>query len=83
MNRDSGQQRGKRQIEGGRAQVRSALYMATLVATRHNRVIRAFYERLLARGKLKKVALMACLHKLLTILNAMFRHQTPWQPALH
>jgi transposase len=71
MNRDSGQQRGYRRIQGGRAGVRSALYMATLVATRHNPVIRAFYERLLARGKRKKVALIACLHKVLTILNAM------------
>lgn len=82
LNRDSGQHQGQRQIAGGRAQVRSALYMATLVATRHNPVIRAFYERLLARGKLKKVALMACLHKLLTLLNAMFRHQSSWHPVL-
>jgi transposase len=79
MNRDSGQMRGKRQIVGGRAAVRTALYMATLVATRHNPVIRAFYERLLQRGKPKKVALIAAMHKLLTILNAMVAHDTMWQ----
>lgn len=73
FNRDSGTMRGKRAIFGGRAQVRCALYMATLVATRHNRVIRAFYERLLAAGKPKKVAIVACMRKLLTILNAMAR----------
>lgn len=81
MNRDSGQQRGYRRIQGGRAGVRSALYMATLVATRHNPVIRAFYERLLARGKRKKVALIACLHKVVTILNAMLRDHQPWRGA--
>lgn len=80
INRDSGQRRGKRQIEGGRARVRAALYMATLVATRHNPVIRAFYERLLGKGKPKKVALTACLHKVLTILNAMVRDGKSWQP---
>lgn len=79
INRDSGKHKGKRKIEGGRAHVRSALYMATLVATRHNPVIRAFYQRLLKRGKLKKVALTACMHKLLTILNAMMRDNRPWQ----
>ena len=83
INHDSGKHQGKRMIEGGRSQVRSALYMATLVAARHNPVIRQFYERLLAKGKLKKVALTACMHKMLTILNAMVRDNKPWQaPAL-
>ncbi len=67
-------------IWGGRANVRAVLYMSALVATRHNPVIREFYERLLAAGKLKKVALTACMRKLLTILNAMVKHQQPWQP---
>ena len=78
FNRDSGHLRGKRTIWGGRAVVRSALYMSTLVATRHNPVIRGFYQHLLAAGKPKKVALTACMRKLLTILNAMLKHQTPW-----
>jgi transposase len=82
FNRDSGTLRGKRTIWGGRAPVRAVLYMATLVATRHNPVIRAFYTRLLAAGKTKKVALTACMRKLLTILNAMVKSQTPWQPQL-
>ena len=73
---DSGGKRGKRRIWGGRARVRAALYMGALVATRHNPVIKAFYERLLAAGKEKKVALTACMHKLLRILNAMMKHQT-------
>jgi transposase len=75
---DSGKLRGRRIVWGGRARVRTALYMATLVATRHNPVIRAFYQRLCAAGKPKKVALVACMRKLLTILNAMVRHRTPW-----
>ena len=79
INRDSGQYRGKRMIEGGRAHVRAALYMATLVATRHNPIIRQFFQRLLARGKLKKVALTACLRKLLIILNAMIRDSSLWR----
>lgn len=79
LNRDSGRYRGKRMVWGGRARVREALYMGTLVATRFNPVIRAFYQRLLAAGKPKKVALTACMRKLLTILNAMARHDTPWQ----
>ena len=79
INRDSGQFRGKRMIEGGRAHVRAALYMATLVATRHNPTIRDFYQRLLDRGKLKKVALTACLRKFLIILNAMIRDGKLWQ----
>ena len=78
LNRDSGALRGKRRVWGGRAQVRAALYMATLVATRFNPVIRAFYQRLCATGKPKKVALTACMRKLLTILNAMLKHRTPW-----
>jgi transposase len=81
LNCESGTLRGKRIVWGGRAQVRTALYMATLVATRHNPVIRAFYQRLCAAGKPKKLALVACMHKLLTILNAMVRHGTPWRVA--
>lgn len=80
INRDSGKKKGKRMIQGGRSQVRTALYMAALVAIRHNPVIREFYERLVAQGKLKKVALTACIHKILTILNAMMRDNKNWQP---
>lgn len=76
--RDSGAQRGTRAIAGGRASVRTALYMAALVATRHNPVIKAFYTRLVTAGKPKKVALVACMRKLLTILTAMLRAGTPW-----
>lgn len=83
FNRDSGTWRGKRSIYGGRHEVRCALYMATLVATRHNEVIARFYQRLLAIGKPKKVALVACMRKLLTILNAMVRTGQPWNTALH
>jgi transposase len=82
LNRDSGQFRGKRMIVGGRAAVRCALYMATLVGIRFNPVIKAFYERLLTQGKLKKVALTACMHKLLIILNAMVKTGNSWQPHL-
>jgi transposase len=82
LNRDSGMMRGKRTIWGGRARIRSTLYMAAIVASRFNPVIRAYYERLLARGKAKKVALVACMHKLLTILNAMVRRQTVWHDPL-
>jgi transposase len=78
LNQDSGQKRGKRVVWGGRASVRGALYMATLVATRRNPVIKAFYERLLATHKPRKLALTACMRKLLTILNAMVRSQTRW-----
>jgi transposase len=78
FNRDSGHMRGQRTVWGGRAVVRSALYMATLVATRRNPIIRDFYRHLLSQGKPKKLALTACMHKLLTILNAMVKHQTPW-----
>jgi len=78
LNRDSGTLRGKRTIWGGRATVRAALYMAALSAKRYNPVIRRFYERLLAAGKAKKVALTACMHKLLTILNSMLKYHTSW-----
>ena len=80
FNRDSGQSRGHRCIFGGRAVVRTALYMATLTASRCNPVIKAFYQRLRAAGKPAKVALTACMRKLLTILNAMLKAKTPWQP---
>ena len=82
-NHDSGKLKGKRCISGGRSQVRTTLYMATLVATHHNPAIKAFYERLLAAGKLKKVALVACMRKLLTILNAMVKHNRAWDDSLH
>jgi transposase len=78
MNYDSGKKRGYRKTKGGRAEVRSILYMSTLVATRHNPVIRPQYQQLLKRGKLKKVALTACMRKFLTILNAMLRDQQPF-----
>jgi transposase len=80
LNGDSGTMRGKRTIWGGRAHVRTVLDMSTRVATRFNPQIKAFYERLLAAGKVKKVALTACMHKFLTMLNAMLKHRTPWQP---
>lgn len=80
LNRDSGRWRGTRGVWGGRAHVRSILYMATLTAVRYNPVIRAFYQRLLAEGKATKVALTACMRKLLTILNAMVRTHTRWSP---
>lgn len=79
LNRDSGTIRGKRTIWGGRAHVRATLYMATIVASRCNPMIRAFYHRLCAAGKAKKVALTACMRKLLTILNAILRTRRPWQ----
>ncbi len=79
INHDSGKHQGKRMIQGGRTSVRCGLYMATLVATQHNPVIRDFYERLLSKGKLQKVALVACMRKLLVILNAMLRDNKPWQ----
>lgn len=79
LNRDSGQFRGRRAVWGGRAQVRAALYMAALVASRWNPVLKHLYQRLLAAGKAKKVALVACMRKLLTILNAMVRDGTVWQ----
>lgn len=82
FNRDSGRLRGHRTIWGGRAPVRTALYMATLVATRWNPVIRQFYQRLRTAGKPPKVALVAAMRKLLTILNAMMHHGTPWRSAV-
>ena len=81
FNRDSGTLRGKRTIWGGRANVRAALYMAALVASRYNPTPSRFYQRLLQAGKPKKVALTAVMRKLLTILNAIIRDQTPWQHA--
>jgi transposase len=83
LNNDSGASRGKRSIWGGRKTVRNALYMATLSAVRFNPVIKAFYQRLLSAGKPKKVALTACSHKLLRILNAMARSGQAWKPELH
>ena len=80
MNRDSGTLRGKRVTTGGRAAVRTALYMATLTATQHNEVIREHYAKLLRAGKAKKLALVACMRKLLGILNAMLRNHQPWNP---
>jgi transposase len=82
LNHDSGKRQGPRRIWGGRSQVRSVLYMAALVATRRNPVIRAFYARLLRAGKAKKLALVACMRKLLTILNSMLQHSRSWQPTL-
>jgi transposase len=81
INRDSGIYRGRRMIGGGRAGVRKALYMATLVATRHNPVIKKFYEQLLSRGKAKMTAITACMRKLLLILNALLKENKPWNPA--
>jgi transposase len=86
FNDDSGGQKGVRRIQGGRAALRNLLYMAALVGVRHNPVLKAFYQRLIAKGKAPKVALVACMRKLLTILNAMVRTNTPWQampPAIH
>jgi transposase len=80
-NRDSGYFKGQRKIAGGRASVRATLYMATLVATRFNPVIRAHFDQLTARGKLFKVAMVACMRKLLLILNTMLRTRTAWAPA--
>ncbi len=79
LNRDSGQQRGTRHIYGGRARVRSLLYMAALTAIRCNPVIKEFYQRLLANHKLFKVAITACMRKLLVIINVMVRNNTPWK----
>ena len=82
LNRDSGTWRGTRTVWGGRAQIRATLYMAAVVAARFNPVIRAFDQRLCAAGKVKKVALTACMRKLLMILNAMLTHRTPWRTEL-
>jgi transposase len=78
LNRDSGLFRGRRKIWGGRPELRSTLYMNTLVSVRYNPEIKSFYQRLLANGKPKKLALIACMRKLLTILNAMARESRPW-----
>jgi transposase len=80
FNDDTGKHKGRRHIQGGRLDVRAVLYMATLAAIRHNRTIREFHRRLIAAGKAKKVAITACMRKLLTILNAMLRDKKPWQP---
>ncbi len=82
FNRDSGRFRGKRSIWGGRAEIRSVLYMSTLTAVRCNPVIRAFYQRLIGSGKKHKVAMTACMRKLLTILNIMIKNQTSWNSEL-
>ncbi len=83
LNWDSGSFRGRRSIWGGRAHVRAVLFMSALVAARCNPLIKAFYERLRAAGKPKKVALIACMRKLLTVLNSMLRHEQSWKPAYH
>lgn len=82
LNWDSGKMRGKRSIHGGRARIRTLLYMATTSAIRCNPVIRDFYQRLRSRGKPHKVAMVACMRKVLTILNAMIRQSTPWTPEI-
>ena len=83
LNQDSGKACGKRHVWGGRSAVRCALYMVTLSAVRFNPVIKTFYDRLLAAGKSRKVALTACAHKMLRILNAMARTGQPWSDELH
>jgi transposase len=80
---DSGPRKGKRRIWGGRSNVRAVVYMAALAAIRHNPVIKAFHSRLIAAGKPKKVAIVACMRKLLTILNAMLRDRAPWNASMH
>ena len=80
---DSGPRKGKRRIWGGRADVRAVVYMAALAAIRHNPTIKVFHSRLIAAGKPKKVAIVACMRKLLTILNAMLRDQSMWNAAKH
>lgn len=80
FNSDSGFHRGKRRVKGGRSDVRTVLYMAAISASRFNPVIKSFYDHLVGKGKLKKVALVACMRKLLTILNAMMRDATLWEP---
>jgi transposase len=80
MANDSGNTRGRRRVQGGRFEIRRTLYMATLSATRHNPAIKLFYERLTSAGKLPKIALIACMRKLLTVLNAMVKSNTTWTP---
>lgn len=79
INSDSGEHKGKRSIKGGRFPVRASLYMATLSATRHNPIIKAFYQKLISKGKPKKVALTACMHKLIHILNSMLNKMEVWK----
>ena len=81
LNCDSGQQRGKRRIWGGRSSIRCALFMPVLVAVRRNSQLKTFYDRLLAAGKSKKTAIIACMRKLICILNAMIKHNTAWEMA--
>jgi transposase len=83
MANDSGSSRGRRRVQGGRFEIRRVLYMATLTAARRNPAIKSFYQRLIAAGKLPKVALVACMRKLLTVLNAMVRTNKPWDNSLH
>lgn len=83
MANDSGNSKGRRRVQGGRFEIRRVLYMATLTAARHNPAIKTFYDRLVAAGKLPKVALVACMRKLLTTLNAMVRTNKPWDKSLH
>ena len=78
FNRDSGQMRGKRRIRGGRAPIRTVLYMAMMSAIQHNTIIKKFYQHLVEQGKHKKVALTACMRKMMTILNAMVRDNRMW-----
>ena len=82
MANESGKHRGRRVIFGGRADVRSVLYMAALTAKRHNPLLRAFAERLEQAGKAPKVIIVACMRKLLTIMNAMIKNNTPWSPQI-
>jgi transposase len=83
MANESGNTKGRRRVQGGRFEIRRVLYMATLTATKHNPAIKTFYERLLGAGKLPKVALIACMRKLVTILNAMVKTNKPWNKSLH
>lgn len=83
VKRDSGAMRGHRTVFGRRASFRTAIYMSALVGTRHNTVIKEFYTRLIAAGKAKKVALTACIRKLLTILNTMLKNNEAWDPLYH
>ena len=80
---DSGPRKGKRRTWGGRTEVRAVVYMATMAAIKYNPVIKVFHSRLIAAGKPKKVAIVACMRKLLTILNAMLRDQAMWDAAKH
>lgn len=83
LSNDSGKRQGKRQVWGGRGEVRAVIYMATLAAISHNPAIKAFHSRLIAAGKPKKVAIVACMRKLLTILNAVLRDEAAWNPLRH